>query len=931
MRNIASRPCVLLVALPLLAVSGVVAQSLPAASTDTRPKARVSALPLPIDRGYAAIEESLRRLSTFKSVMAIVAHPDDEDGAMLTYESRIEGARASLLTLTRGEGGQNAMGSESYDALGVMRTNELLAADEYYGVHQYWGTEADFGFSKTRDESFEKWGHDRVLYDAVLAVRRERPWVITSTFIGGITDGHGQHQVSGEIAQEVYEAAGDATVFPEQFQLGVRPWKPYAVYERIPFAPITAKGMFDYATGKWAPAKFYNSVSRTWSDGRPSTDLRIPVGTWDPVLGQSAVQIAREGWGLQRSQYGGGTPALSGASEADYHLYAARDAEWKAAGVGGDFAPKSWSGWQGLVQMAGDGAPKELAQLASEMDAKLAAVREALKPDAPEKSVVALADAYRLAREMRERIQSDSLLKAETRADLIAAMDEKLTGFEQAIAQMSGIELQAFCTAQDRKGGGGPPNRSGADETPSTVQPGERFLVRVHLTAATDGLRAEKVWLQGDNSDWKFEQLGGKTDTANDTLFAVTVPADEPPTAPYFHRVTNEQPDYAVSDEHLRGESLAPYPLTAWAEYERDGVPVRVGEVVQTLQRVPGTGGVFEPLLVAPAVGVSMEPEARILPLNGDALPVEVRVQTSGAASGVVRLNLPAGWSAAPGEARFQSTGAGLVAPLEFTVQPPARSTDEGEVLIRAEAVVDGKVYHEGWETIGYNGLRPYNLYKDATLRTRRIDARLQPGLKIGYVMGTGDHVPEALEAMGAKVHQLSESELRTGDLSQWQTILVGIRAYSVRGELAQVEPRLEEYVRKGGNLVVQYQSADFPAPYKLELGNSPEKVTEEDAPIKLIARNALLDAPNRIQEKDFDGWGEERGHSFLKSWDAHYAALTETADKGQDPQQGGLVVTTLGKGRYAYCAFALYRQLPELVPGAYRLLANLVSDGVTR
>ncbi len=890
--------------------------------------ARETALPLPMDRGYAAIEESLRRLGTFRSVMAIVAHPDDEDGAMLAYESRVKGARASLLTLTRGEGGQNAMGSESYDALGLMRTNELLAAGEYYGVHQYWGTEADFGFSKTREESFEKWGHDRVLYDAVLAVRRERPWVITSTFVGGITDGHGQHQVSGEIAQEVYEAAGDPNVFPEQFTLGLRAWKPYAVYERIPFAPITEKGMFDYATGKWAPAKFFNYVTKQWGDGRPSVDLKIPVGSWDPVLGQSAVQIAREGWGLQRSQYGGGAPALSGAAEAEYHLYAARDAEWKAAGVAGDFAPQSWSGWQALVWMAGEEAPKEFAQLAGGMDLKLAAVREALKPDAPEKSVPGIADAYRLARQMRERLQNDHRLNGDKRADLIAAIDEKLAGFERVIAQMSGIELQAFRTAHEKEQGGGPPNRSGADETQGTVQPGERFLVRVHLTAAVEGLGPKKIWLEGDTPGWKFEILGGKTAIGNDTIFAVTVPADEPPTAPYFHRASSEQPDYEVSDEHLRGDSFAPYPLTAWAEYEIDGVPVRVGEVVQTLQRVHGIGGIFEPLVVTPAVGVSMEPEASMLPLNGGALLVRARVQTTRAASGVVRLNLPAGWSAAPTEEKFQSAGAGVVAPLEFIVQPPKGSMDESEVMIRAEAVVDGTVYRRGWETIGYSGLRPYNLYKDAILRTRRIDARIQSGLKIGYVMGTGDHVPEALEAMGAKAHLLSETELRTGDLSQWQTIMIGIRAYSVRNELAQVEPRLEEYVRNGGNLVVQYQSADFPAPYKIELGNSPEKVTEENAPVRLLARNTLLDTPNRITEKDFDGWVEERGHSFLKSWDAHYTPLTETADRGQDPQQGGLVVATLGKGRYTYCAYALYRQLPELVPGAYRLMANLVSFG---
>ena len=289
---------------------------------------RVTALPLPEDRGSAALEQTLKRLGTTASVMMIVAHPDDEDGALLTYLSRGLGVRATLLTLTRGEGGQNAMSVDSYDALGIIRTNELLKASEYYGAKQMWGTEVDFGFSKTQEEAFNKWSHDRVLYDAVLAVRRERPQVIVSTFVGGITDGHGQHQVSGEIAQEVFKAAGDPKVFPEQLRpskdgvAGLEPWQPLAVYSMVPFAPVTEKGMFDYATGKWAPAKFHNYATGEWITGVPSTDVKLPVGTLDPSLGRSYVQIARQGWGEQKSQNGGANPTLTGPATANYHFWA---------------------------------------------------------------------------------------------------------------------------------------------------------------------------------------------------------------------------------------------------------------------------------------------------------------------------------------------------------------------------------------------------------------------------------------------------------------------------------------------------------------------------------------------------------------------------------------------------------------------------------
>ncbi|MGH9590259.1 MAG: PIG-L family deacetylase, partial [Terracidiphilus sp.] len=275
------------------------------------PKPQLNAIPLPEDRGAAAVDQALKRLSTTASVLFIVAHPDDEDGSLLTYLSRGHGVRATLMTLTRGEGGQNLMSADEDDAMGILRTNELLKADRYYGVRQLWGTEVDFGFSKTQEEAFKQWGHERVLYDAVLAVRRTRPQIVASSFIGGITDGHGQHQVSGEVAKEVFKSAGDPKVFPDQLKNGLEPWQPLAVYSRTPFARITNGKMFDYATDKWGPARFHNYVTGEWTTTPPSVDVRVPVGTYDPALGRTYVQIARQGWGEQKSQNGGSNPVLS--------------------------------------------------------------------------------------------------------------------------------------------------------------------------------------------------------------------------------------------------------------------------------------------------------------------------------------------------------------------------------------------------------------------------------------------------------------------------------------------------------------------------------------------------------------------------------------------------------------------------------------------
>jgi len=262
-----------------------------------------------------------------------------------------------------------------------------------------------------------------------------------------------------------------------------------------------------------------------------------------------------------------------------------------------------------------------------------------------------------------------------------------------------------------------------------------------------------------------------------------------------------------------------------------------------------------------------------------------------------------------------------------FSVTPA--TTETGAYTMQAVARSAGRTYQTGWQSVGYAGLRPYNLYKPAQLKTRKVDVKLAPSLRVGYIMGTGDLVPQAIEALGSTPHLLTAAELASSDLSAWNVIVIGIRAYSARPELAAAQPRLQEFVRRGGTLIVQYQSANFPAPLPLAMGRMPERVVDEAAPVKLLApTNSLLTWPNAIGAADFDGWVEERGHSFLDTWDAGYTALTETADAGQDPQRGGLLVAHHGKGTYIYVAFALYRQLPELVPGAYRLLANLLSAG---
>ncbi len=544
-----------------------------------------------------------------------------------------------------------------------------------------------------------------------------------------------------------------------------------------------------------------------------------------------------------------------------------------------------------------------------------------------------LAHVYRQTLDLRPKIAASNLAPV-SKTSLLFELDAKVEQFQSALKNLLGLDLIAFTTKATNVGSSGPFPGGSADETPRSVTPGEEFRVRVHTARATTEAALSRVWLEStDGDEWKSENTSSAIDPtdhpalATDQIFKVQASPNAEPTQPYFTRPTTEQPYYDLTHPEYRERSFVPWPLAAWAEFAFDGVPIRLGQVVQTLERVVGPGGIYEPLVVTPAIGVRIDPEARILPLDGSPLPVKVTVHAEGPAEGTVALKLPDGWRAEPAEMHFRFETGGDSEPFPFSVTPAP--THAGAYTIQAAANSAGRTYESGWQSIGYPGLRPYNLYKPAQLKTGKVDVKIAAGLRVGYIMGPGDLVPEAIEALGITPHLLTNSEVNSGDFSSWNVIVVGIRAYTTSPELTAAQPRLNEFVRNGGTLIVQYQTGNFPAPFPLSMGRTAERVVDEQAPVKLLdSANPLLTNPNTITTRDFDGWLEERGHSFLDTWDPAYTALTETADPGQDPQRGGLLVAHPGKGTYMYVAYALYRQLPELVPGAYRILANLLSAG---
>lgn len=914
----------------------------------------VEAQRLPENRGANALGTSLNKLRTWASVMMITAHPDDEDGGLLTYLSRGQGARACLFTLTRGEGGQNVMSAADYDALGLIRTNELLRADRYYGVEQRWGTVADYGFSKTMEEALSQWGRERVLYDAVRAVRMYRPLVVTSVFVGGVTDGHGHHQVAGMLAQLVFNAAADPKVFPDQIAAGLEPWAPLKVYERVPTFSLSPQGMYDYATGKWAPVRFRNYVDDTWIEGAPSTDVEVSEGARDPLLGQSFFQIGRRGLGEQRTQHEGPYVPLGGAVTIPYHRYGARvqtSAREKTLFDGID------TSLPGMVTLAhGDAGflKQPLEQLQRLVDGAFAGYN----PAAPEKTAPVLAQGYQQTVALLEQVERSRLSAADKYA-LKHELEIKRVQFNQALAEALGLQLNALVQPETSgrrfdpyaargSSAKAPPLPLTPEPTQATVTPGAAIDVRLHVSVAP-ALRGEialkraaletppgEHWkiepLQAENLDAAVQEMG-----SGDALFRVTAGADAKPTAPYFSRPSIEQPYYDLSDPRWRGDSFAPYPLSGVAECEYRGVPVRVAQTVETMRGEVGLGAVYAPLMVAPRLSVTLEQRDGIVPKGSATFPLSVRVHSdeqAAVATGTLSLELPPGWQATPAKSGFHIRS-GEEQTTDFVVHPGTLREGklaEHSYVLKAVAESKGQRFDSGYETEGYAGIISYPLYRPAQDTVRGVDVQVAPKLNVGYVMGTGDDVPGALEQLGVPTHLLSNDDLLTGDLDGYTTIVLGIRAYSARPDLAAANARLLDYVHRGGTVVVQYMSAGFDGglgPYPYHLGSNPEKVVDERAPVVLLKPDApLLTWPNRITAADFDGWVEERGHSFMESWSLEYEPLLEMHDPGQDPQRGGLLVAHYGKGTYIYAGLALYRQTAVGVPGAFRILANLVSAG---
>jgi LmbE family N-acetylglucosaminyl deacetylase len=886
---------------------------------------------LPIDQGSLGLQELLRKLNTRASLMLIVAHPDDEDGGMLTLYSRGLGARVAILTLNRGEGGQNAMTGDFEDALGLIRTQELLSADRYFGADQMFGTEVDFGFSKTKEEAFRKWGHDRVLYDAVRAVRLYRPLVIASVFVGAVTDGHGQHQVSGQIAQEVFKAAGDPNVFPELTREGILPWQPLKVYARIPFSPVTDKGLFDYATGQYVPAEFTNYVTGQVSSTPFPADVTIHEGNTDPLLTNAAanhadlphpnadpharlsyVQFARIGLGLQRTQIGPGVrDAPPGAFDVSYHRYGSRLDSAHQKQHEDSFFDGIDTSIAGIAALAPN-APAYLHEDLARICDLLSSISSQFDPAHPDHSAPSLAEASTQLDRLLDRI-ADMPVSDTAKQNLRHELLIKRVQLNDALALALGLKFDATASASDL-------------DTGTAVKISSRIEESAPLSLSIKDVHAETG-------------QGGKSNPVEDTRADRPLAADHPDqrtltlgaaetqtaTRPYFFRDNIEDAVYQLRVRELRNAPATPPAIVAWANIDFRGTTITLGRVIHAAD---------QPVRFVPPINLSLSAHAQALPLAARRveLTTEVRSTSEVPPSGKLLVSVLSGWSVKPSSAALRAGSTPL------TVEAPPAAAQPITLTAIARTPHDDHI-REGYRPVGYGSLPRTNYYTPATDRIVPVDLKLPPPDKrrIAYLPGTGDDVPAALASIGLNPTILKVSDLNAANLAHFDTVILGVRTYNAHPDLHGAPTQaLLDFARNGGNVVVQYQTPEFTAadaPYPLTTHN--ERVIDETTPVQILVPNSpLLTTPNRITSADFNNWIEERGHGFLDTWDSHYAALTETRDPGapaehilpQAPQRGGLVTVQLGKGRWTYCAFALYRQLPEAVPGAFRLFVNLLN-----
>jgi LmbE family N-acetylglucosaminyl deacetylase len=798
--------------------------------------------------------EAINKSRVATRILFITAHPDDEWSSLLTYLSRGLEADVGLLTITRGQGGQNAIGPEQGGQLGVIRTEELLAAGKHYGVHQYFTRAPDFGFSKSAEQTMEVWDNI-ALEDMVRAIRTYRPQVVINGW-GGVHSGHGQHQATGILTPKAVAAAANPKAFPEQLAEGLAPWK----------VTLELRGAREDIAGA----------------------VQLPVNDVSPLWGKSYVEIGMEGHAQHRSQ---GTPAFFGNLFFRRPIYLIAENE---KGETGTFDPKLLA--EPLTQLARRFPDLEALMgpvLATADHALTTAARSAIELDRGAEAK-ALAEAAKEITSLRAQVAQQG---GHESAAALWELDCTRKMIDQALVEVVALPLDVNADRHE-------------------IVAGESFSLDVNLP---DHPAVPVKWSVDESSlqappGWTATLQPGRDGKAS-FRFDVTVPRDaRPPSSP--------------------GDAILPFPpslVRVAARAVTDGYGFTVEKPVESVAATT-TGIETYPLELVPAVTLTVEPQEIMLPAKQASKPItllaRVRYHGTKAAKVSVGLEMPNGWTTPPvTPLDFSGSGDQLI---RFVVTPPP-GIAPGSYSLRPYGHIGQEVFRTSLEPIPTLATRDWSEPDDATVHVSNLD--VPPGLHIGYIAAENDPLPELLRQLGIRVDLLHEVALAFGDLSRYDAIAVGIRAYELRPDLPRSNRRLLSYVEGGGTLLVQYQrdfawNKTLPAPYPARMPDQTSRVTDPTSPVRFLAPdNPVLNSPNKIAAADFEGWVQERGLYFWGIFDPRYQAVLGLKDPGEPEAAGALVYAPYGKGMYIYTGLSFFRELPAGVPGAYRLFVNLLSQ----
>jgi len=791
----------------------------------------------PTDIG--AIQQNLKKLNTLGSVLYVAAHPDDENTRLLAYLAQEKHYRTGYLSVTRGDGGQNLIGNEQSELLGLIRTQELLAARRVDGAEQFFTRANDFGFSKGPEETLKIWDKEKVLGDVVWVIRKFRPDVIICRFPTTGEGGHGHHTSSAILAQEAFSAAADPARYPEQLKY-VKPWQ--------------AKRLM------WNTFNF-GSTNTTAAD-----QFKIDVGVYNTTLGKSYGEIAAESRSNHKTQ-GFGSAKQRGESF-EFFKTILGDAPQT------DLMDGVETGWKRVK----DGA---------DIGESIKVIRRNFDAEAPEKSVTPLV----------------ALLSRVGKISDVYWRTQKTKELGDLIAACAGLWFEAYAAE-------------------ATYAVGDKIQIRsVVVNRYNDKVKINKIGVGSDVLD-----LGSKVIPANQQQSFESSTVADKITQPYWLASDHKIGTYNIPDDTMAGNPENPDLLKVSFQFIIEGKPVNFERRLVYKYVDPVRGEVYQPLEITPPVTANIDGKDYIFN-SQKPQTIQVKLKSFTAASGNISLKPIDGWKISPEKIDFNDKGKNDEWTVTFTVGPADNKPKTADLQVIVMA--NGKPYSLVLRRIRYDHVPAITLFPAAEAKLVNLDLKTA-GKKIGYIAGAGDLMPEALRQVGYDVRMLSENEIMNGDLSTYDAIITGVRAYNVNERLAFEQPKLMEYVKNGGNLVVQYNNnsglvTKQIGPYPFTVVN--RRVTDEDAVVTVLDQpNPVLNYPNKITQDDFKGWIQERGLYFVSDADPKYKSIFQMNDKGESPLNGSLIVGDYGKGRFVYTSLAFFRELPAGVPGAYRLFVNLLS-----